>query len=163
MAAAAPVEHVTVSETGAGRYQVAVEAGGASFLADEPEAMGGLGSGPTPYDLLGAALGSCTAMTVRMYAERKAWPLQRVSVRVLHARSGLERRDRFAREIILEGELDEDQRRKLLAIANRCPVHLTLERGAEVITTLAGRPAPDTPEEAEHGQHMRDMTEACAD
>lgn len=162
-AVAAPIEHVTVSETRAGRYQVAVEAGGVSFMADEPEALGGLGSGPNPYDLLGAALGSCTAMTVRMYAERKAWPLERVSVRVLHARGGLERRDRFAREIVLEGRLDEDQRRKLLAIANRCPVHLTLERGAEVITTLAGKPAPDTPGDAEHGQHMRDMSEACAD
>jgi putative redox protein len=157
-----PPEHVEVTETRAGRYQVAVDAGGAHFLSDEPAALGGLGSGPNPYDLLSAALGSCTAMTVRMYAEHKAWPLDRVKVRVLHARSALDKRDRFAREIVLEGSLDEAQRRRLLEIANRCPVHLTLERGADVITTLARTLSPDD-HHGDPGQHLRDMAEACAD
>lgn len=158
-----PPEHVEVAETRTGgRYQVEVAAGGTRFLADEPTEMGGLGSGPNPYDLMGAALGSCTAMTVRMYAERKGWPLDRVRVRVLHARKALDRKNRFAREIVLEGALDEDQRRRLLEIANRCPVHLTLERGAEVITTLANN-LPPGPGEAPAGQHTRDMAAACAD
>lgn len=162
----APPEHVSVIETRAGRYQVAVDAGGAKFLADEPVDVGGLGSGPNPYDLLGAALGSCTAMTVRMYADRKAWPLERVSVRVLHSRSSLTRPDRFAREIVLDGRLDDEQRRRLMEIANRCPVHLTLERGAEIVTTLTRHPELDSPAGASaHSiiQHMRDMEEACAD
>lgn len=157
-----PPEHVEITETRAGRYQVAVSAGGAQFLADEPVALGGLGSGPNPYDILAAALGSCTAMTVRMYADRKAWPLNQVKVRVLHARSALDRRDRFAREIVLQGALDDQQRRRLLEIANRCPVHLTLERGADVITTLAERLDPDV-DRRDPGQHMRDMEAACAD
>lgn len=161
---AEPPEHVEVTETRAGRYQVAVEAGGARFLADEPAALGGLGSGPNPYEILGAALGACTSMTLRMYAERKGWPLERASVRVLHARGALAGKDRFAREIVLDGALDEDQRRRLLEIANRCPVHLTLERGAEVITTLA-RSREDLAawRETEGGQHLRDMAQACAD
>lgn len=161
---AEPPEHVEVTETGAGRFQAEVRAGGATFLADEPVALGGLGSGPNPYELLGAALGACTAMTLRLYAERKAWPLARVSVRVLHARTGLKGADRFAREIVLEGELDEGQRRRLLEIANRCPVHLTLEHGAEVITTLArSRAELAETAECEAGQHLRDMAEACVD
>jgi putative redox protein len=139
-----------------------VRAGGAAFIVDEPESVGGLGSGPNPYDLLGSALGACTAMTVRLYAQRKAWPLKSVAVRVVHGRSGLEGKDRFAREIVLEGELTTDQRRRLLEIANRCPVHLTLERGSDVVTVLAEKPLAGhlDPEPTEHAQAM---AEACAD
>jgi putative redox protein len=156
------MEGVEVRETGAGRFQLAVRAGGASFLVDEPESAGGLGSGPNPYDLLGSALGACTAMTVRLYAQRKAWPLKSVAVRVLHHRTGLEAKDRFAREIVLEGDLTAEQRRRLLEIANRCPVHLTLERGSDVVTVLAEKPLPGhlDPEPTEHAE---DMAEACAD
>jgi putative redox protein len=156
------MEGVEVRETGAGRFQLEVRAGGAAFLVDEPASVGGLGSGPNPYDLLGSALGACTAMTVRLYAERKAWPLKSVVVRVLHGRSGLEGKDRFAREMVLEGELTPDQRRRLLEIANRCPVHLTLERGSDVVTVLAEEPLPGhlDPEPTEHAEAM---AEACAD
>src|SRR5207249_1814820 len=117
-----------------------VRAGGASFLVDEPVEVGGLGSGPNPYDLLAAALGACTAMTLRLYAERKGWPLRSVNVRVLHRSQGLDTKDRFAREVVLDGDLSAEQRRRLLDIANRCPVHETLERGSEVITVLAEAP-----------------------
>lgn len=153
---------VLVRETGAGRFQLEVHAGGVRFLADEPTAAGGDGTGPNPYELLASGLGACTAMTLRLYAERKGWPLKRVEVRVLHRRDRLADRDLFAREIALEGDLDEDQRRRLLEIANRCPVHLTLERGAEMVTTLVRQDRIEdcvpTP-----GSHMRLMREACAD
>lgn len=164
---AAPVRHlddpdaVIVAETGAGRFQVEVRAPGAVFLADEPEAAGGLGSGPNPYDLLAAALGACTSMTLRLYAERKAWPLEQAVVRVLHARNGLNGRDRFAREIVLHGPLSPDQRARLLEIANRCPVHRTLETGSEIITVLASRAPSDVALAGE--DHLQDMLEACAD
>jgi putative redox protein len=156
-------DSVIVEETRAGRYQVEIRAGGLGFLADEPVASGGLGSGPNPYDLLGAALGACTAMTVRLYADRKGWPLERVKVLVDHMRPGLDARDQFHREIKLEGALDSVQRSRLLEIANRCPVHGTLERGADVRTTLIDfEPVPE-PIETEIDQHMRDMCEACVD
>jgi len=155
-------ESVLVEETGAGRFQVAAHAGGSTFFVDEPLAVGGLGAGPNPYDLIGAALGACTAMTLRLYASRKAWPLARVKVRVEHVRATLDARDRFERDIILEGDLDDAQRVKLLEIANRCPVHHTLERGSEVITVLAPRaPASVTGDLVEGDQHMRHMQEAC--
>jgi putative redox protein len=155
-------EGVEVRETGGGTYQVEVRAGGVSFLADEPAAVGGLGSGPTPYDLIAAALGACTAMTIRLYATRKAWPLDSATVRVLHHREGLQGKDRFAREIVLEGGLTPDQRHRLLEIANRCPVHQSLERGAEIITVLAERPLAGglDPQPTEHAH---DMIEACRD
>src|SRR5262249_52722406 len=97
---------VVVEETGAGAFQLEVHAGGANFLADEPVEVGGLGSGPTPYDLVGAGLGACTAMTLRMYARRKGWPLDRVRVGVGHARSAdASPPDGFTRAISLEGDL----------------------------------------------------------
>jgi len=153
-------DSVIVAETGLGRYQVEARAGSSAFLVDEPASVGGLGSGPNPYDLLGAALGSCTAMTIRLYAERKAWPLTRVQVTVAHHRTTLQARDVFERAIALEGALDETQKAKLLEIAERCPVHLTLDRGADVKTTLS---APVTPpaEPPTQSSHMRDMKEAC--
>ena len=157
------VESVLVEETGVGRFQVVIHAGGSTFLADEPLAVGGLGSGPNPYDLMSAALGACTAMTVRLYATRKGWPLARARVRVEHVRATLEARDRFEREIVLEGDLDDAQRAKLLDIANHCPVHTTLERGADVATALAPPGPSDVAEDLVEGdQHMRHMKEACA-
>ena len=153
-------EGLVVAETGHGRFQVEAKTAAASFLIDEPAEVGGLGSGPGPYDLLGAALGACTAMTVRLYAERKGWPLERVQVSVLHHRATLQARDRFDRTIELQGALDAEQRDKLMQIAQRCPVHLTLERGADVRTTLSvAQPGPPVSVSSEH---MRDMEEACA-
>jgi putative redox protein len=155
-----PLEGVEVSETGLGRYQAQVRAGGAVFLADEPVAAGGLGSGPNPYDLLGAALGACTTMTVRLYAERKGWPLDSVIVRVLHRRPSPEAKDQFAREIVLQGELSPDQRRRLLEIAEHCPVHQTLERGAQVVTVLAEHAPAGGLDPAPLG-HAAAMAAAC--
>ncbi len=111
--------------------------------ADEPLAYGGTNKGMTPYGLLAAGLGACTSMTIRMYARRKKWPLTRVWVDVthnaMHAQDagGPSKIDQFNREIHLEGELDETQRARLLEIADKCPVHKTLETGAEIRTTLA--------------------------
>ena len=128
---------VLVEETGGGAYQARVRVGAHTFLADEPASLGGLGSGPSPFELVSAGLGACSVMTMRMYAERKGWPLERATVRVVHAK----RRDQtpadvFKRAITLEGPLDEAQRARLLEMADRCPVDLMLVRGAEVETEL---------------------------
>ncbi|HUG25212.1 alpha/beta fold hydrolase [Piscinibacter sp.] len=148
---------VVVEETGEGDFQVEVRAGGARFLADEPAGAGGLGSGPTPYDLLSAGLGACTAMTLRLYARRKGLPLERVRVCVGHARTAdASPPDAFMRDIVIDGDLDAAQRARLVEIAERCPVHLTLERGARVstreATALASLPGVEAA-----GQHAHDM------
>src|SRR6058998_3472058 len=132
---------------GPGPREVVVRGGAAGFAqeivvgphrlaADEPASAGGTDTGPDPYDLLLAALGACTSMTIRMYAERKGWPLEKVIVRLGHARIHAEDcatcdtkegyADRFEREIELLGPLDAEQRARLLEIAGKCPVHRTL-------------------------------------
>ncbi|MFI5614527.1 OsmC family protein [Amycolatopsis sp. NPDC051903] len=137
---------VVVSEAGTGRYTQHVTAGGFEFTVDEPVSVGGDGSGPTPYDFLLGALGSCTAITLRMYADRKNIPLANVNIRLKHDRihaRDCERCDtevgmvsRITREIELEGDLDDEQRAKLLEIADKCPVHRTLEHQIDVQTKL---------------------------
>src|SRR5207248_2236811 len=143
--AAAAEPGVVVSETKAGRFQQDVRVGAHRFLADEPVAAGGLDSGPGPYDLLLAGLGACTAMTLRLYAERKGLPLDRVTVRLAHAKihaadceacettEGM--LDRIERAITLSGPLDDAQRAQLLEIADKCPVHRTLTSEIEIKTT----------------------------
>ncbi|MBS7457415.1 bifunctional alpha/beta hydrolase/OsmC family protein [Coralloluteibacterium stylophorae] len=126
-------ERAEVAETGAGRFQLVVDTAGAHFLADEPPGVGGLGSGPNPFGLLSSALAACTAMTLRMYAERKGWPLGRTRVAVAHHR-GEGGRSRFERDIVLSGALDAEQRARLVEIAERCPVHRTLTEGADIVT-----------------------------
>ena len=114
-------------------------------VADEPAAYGGTNRGMTPYGFLSAGLGACTSMTIRMYARRKKWPLEHVSVDVTHDKvhaqdaegTSANRIDMFKRVIHLEGDLTGEQRAKLLEIADKCPVHRTLEKGAEVVTELA--------------------------
>ena len=134
-----PVQGVRVEETGAGKFQVRVVTPSITFLADEPISVGGLNSGPTPYDLLSAALGACTAMTCRLYAARKTWPLEQVVVEVEHTAKTASEPDRFVRKIAFHGQLDETQRVRLLEIADRCPVHRTLTEGSVVETErLAG-------------------------
>ncbi|RYH09272.1 bifunctional alpha/beta hydrolase/OsmC family protein [Tropicimonas sp. IMCC6043] len=115
------------------------------LLADEPAAYGGADQGPSPYGLLAAALAACTSMTIRMYARRKGWPLEHVSVDVCHEKvhaqdsdlTGPNRIDRFQRTVHLTGDLDAAQRARLMEIADRCPVHRTLDAGATVDTRLA--------------------------
>ncbi len=121
-------------------------ANGFPIVADEPESVGGTNLGPTPYDLLTASLGACTSMTLRMYADRKEWPLEAVTVdlkyRKIHAKdceqceSGEGKIDHIEREISLEGDLDDDQKERLLEIADRCPVHRTLHSEIHVDTRL---------------------------
>ncbi len=113
-------------------------------VADEPKAYGGTNRGMSPYGFVAAGLGACTSMTIRMYARRKGWPLTGVSVDVQHdkvhaqdAETAQETRiDRFIRRVTLEGDLDDDQRARLMEIADKCPVHRTLEKGAEIETEL---------------------------
>ena len=155
-------ERVVVAETGGGRFQVQARAPSAAFLIDEPVSAGGLGSGPNPYDLLSAALGACTTMTIRLYADRKAWPLEHVQVCVQHHRATLKSRDLFDRAITLKGPLDEAQRARLLEIAEKCPVHLTLTQGSEVQTSLTAVWSDPPPPVEGVSEHMRDMDEACA-
>jgi putative redox protein len=124
-----------------------VTVNGHALVADEPPDLGGTGAGPTPYDYLLAALGSCTAITVRMYADRKGWPLESVRVRLGHGRihakdceecetkSG--RLDHIELELDLEGPLDDEQRQRLREMADRCPVHRTLESEVLIQTRTA--------------------------
>ena len=146
-AADAPPNDVdgVVARTGEG-FRTEVAAGTHRFVADEPESIGGTDTGPTPYDLLSAALGACTSMTLRMYADRKGWPLDEASVHLKHDKihasdcehceteSG--KIDRIERQIEVKGDLSEDQRQRLLEIANKCPVHRTLHSEIAVPTGL---------------------------
>lgn len=154
-------EVLVVTETGRGKYQVEARVGDTAFVIDEPVSVGGLGSGPNPYDLLSAALGSCTAMTIRLYANRKSWPLDRVRVAVRHSRASLEANDLFEADVTLEGALDEAQRARLMEIGARCPVHQSLARGSQVRNVLS--PSADIPKPVDSPAHMKCMVEACAD
>jgi putative redox protein len=135
---------VLVRETGGGKFQQEILSGPHRFLADEPIKVGGLDSGPGPYDLLLAALGACTSMTLRLYADHKKLSLERVSVRLTHNKIHAEdclncetkegMIDRIDRSITMEGPLDAEQRKRLLEIADKCPVHRTLESEIEIRT-----------------------------
>lgn len=138
---------VTVRETGVGRFTQEIMAGGHRFRADEPEAQGGNDSGPGPYDLLLASLGACTSMTLRLYAARKGWPLERVTVSLNHDRIHAAdcadcqtkegRVDRITRRLTLEGPLSAEQQDRLMEIADKCPVHKTLRSEIDIVTESA--------------------------
>jgi putative redox protein len=144
-AAASSEGTVTVTETGSGTYTQQITAGHHELVSDEPRPIGD-DAGPTPYDLVLAGLGACTSMTVRMYADRKGWPLERVRVTLRHSRihakdcADCETRtgfvDQIDRDIELSGGLDDDQRQRLLHIAERCPVHQTLTSEIRIATSL---------------------------
>lgn len=140
-----------VAETGQGKFLNQVVVGDHRLLSDEPVDVGGLDAGPSPYDLLSAALGACTSMTLRLYADRKGLALERVTVEVRHAKTHAldcvacvdgagHLVDHFQRRITVAGELDEDQRAALLRIANKCPVHRTLEGVSQISTSLVAAP-----------------------
>ena len=139
-----PIEGVLVAETGHGKFEQSIIAGPHRYLADEPVSAGGNGSGPSPYEYLIAALGACTSMTIRLYADLKKIPLARVSVALrhdkIHATDCAEcetkegKIDRIEREVTLEGDLSAEQRRKLMEIADKCPVHRTLTSEIDIRT-----------------------------
>jgi len=130
-------EGVLVRETqGVGPYQNEVITRGFRQIIDEPRKLGGSDTGPDPYSMLSAALGGCTSITLRMYADRKGWPVDHISVAVDHKREHAEdctdcveadKIDTFTRTVSIEGAVDDDQLARLLEIADRCPVHRTLE------------------------------------
>jgi len=146
-AAAETPRNVVVRETRASKFQQTVTTGPHQMLADEPVAVGGQDSGPGPYDFVLAGLGACTSMTMRMYADRKALPLDRITVtlnhRKIHAEDCAECEtregmlDQIDRVISIEGALDADQRKRLMEIADKCPVHRTLTSEVRIVTKVA--------------------------
>ncbi len=144
------IDNVMVSETGDGKFQNTVAAGAHSLLADEPVSVGGTDTGPSPYDFLSVALGACTSMTIRMYADFKKIELGAISVEVKHAKVHADdcsdctdsqmtkggKIDRFERHISVDGGVPEELENKILMIADKCPVHKTLKSGASIVTNI---------------------------
>jgi len=137
---------VVVSSTGSGAFEQMLLNGRHTLLADEPKAVGGNDVGPGPYEFLLMSLGSCTSMTLQMYASRKKWPLAQVVVRLRHSKVHAEdcadcednpkaMIDRIERTLEFVGGLDAEQRSRLLEIANQCPVHRTLSSKIDIKTT----------------------------
>jgi len=143
-----PGPREVVVRGGAAGFAQEIVVGAHRLAADEPTSAGGTDTGPNPYDLLLASLGSCTSMTVALYARRKGWPLEGVTVRLRHSRihaadcADCETRegmiDRIERDIELAGALTDEQRARLLEIAGRCPVHRTLVSEIDIRTRLTG-------------------------
>lgn len=137
-------ESVKVS-IGQNKYLTEINAGKHQFHADEPYHVGGTDQGPTPYDMLLASLGACTAITLRMYADRKSWPLNEVIVHLKHHKNHITdakncdgeevKMDLIVREIEFKGDLDEKQVSRLMQIADKCPVHKTLTQGLRIQTS----------------------------
>ena len=144
-----------VTTTIADSYRTTIDAGGFELIADEPAAVG-TDAGPNPYDFLLASLGACTGMTLRMYANRKKWPLESVTVRLRHGRKHAEDCEHcetpgsnlaeVQREVEIVGPLDAEQRARLMQIADMCPVHRSLEAGFRITSTLVD--APGVPPDA---------------
>jgi len=124
------------------KYKVTLNAGSHELLSDEPKEVGGQDIGPDPYDYLLMSLGSCTAMTVRMYADRKKWPLDEVFVELLHHKIHAEdcddcekkssKIDIIEKEVIFKGDLTKEQRERLLEISEKCPVNRTLQSDIKI-------------------------------
>ena len=143
---AAGSAEVVVAESGEGKFTQTVRAGDHHLVADEPRSVGGDDLGPGPYDYVLAGLGACTSMTIRLYADRKGWPLERVTVgldhRKIHAEDCADcettsgKLDEIERWLVFEGDLDEEQRARLLEIADKCPVHRTLTHEVRIRSRL---------------------------
>ena len=137
-----------IVKSGEDRYAQTILVGQHLFQGDEPFDVGGRDAGPNPYELLLAALGTCTSITVWMYADRKGWPLEEVQVRLAYAMvqagdcgtSNSELVDGIEEELIVTGHLSEAQRKRLTEIAARCPVHRTLGSPIQICTRLAPQP-----------------------
>jgi putative redox protein len=147
-----------VIQAGRDHYRAEVFAGGKRVVVDEPLEVGGKDAGPSPYDLLLGSIGACTAMTLRMYADRKGWPLESVVVRLRQARtydkdcvecvSSPVGPHQVERELTLEGDLTEEQKARLVELADRCPIKQTLERGLHVVAAPPSAGAAATPVDA---------------
>jgi putative redox protein len=136
--------YVKVHQSGLGPYGQVILSGRHVLSADEPESLGGQDSGPDPFELVMAGLGACTAMTLRMYADRHSWPLTGLEVIVRHVeRVGADgvKSDRFDRTLTFSGALSLEQRARLLEVADRCPVSQTLQHSSEV-TAVEAEAAP---------------------
>jgi putative redox protein len=141
---------VTVSFVPGTTYQTRIDTGELTLVGDEPVSSGGSGLGPSPYELLLASLGHCTVLTILLYARRKEWPIAGVSVRGTHERVVVEDRsrgeltrrkvERIVQEIALEGDLDNEQRSRLMEIAGKCPVHRTLTGELEIVDVELATP-----------------------
>jgi len=127
---------VEVTESGRGKLALDVTAGAHHLMADEGPAVGGTDTGPSPHDFLLVALGSCTVMTLRLYAERKGYALRKITAKLSQRKDGAA--TEMTREITLDGDLDDDARARLLEIADKCPVHKTLTGEIKILTSLAG-------------------------
>jgi putative redox protein len=141
------LENEVAARTLAGGFRTELNVAGHPLVADEPASVGGTAEGPTPYDLLSAALASCTTMTLMMYAKHKGIELEAVTVRVRHEKvhakdcedceTAAGRIDEFVRELVIEGEISEQQRQRMLEIADRCPVHRSLHSEVKIRTVIA--------------------------
>ena len=141
------LENEVAARTVAGGFRTELNAAGHALVADEPKSVGGTAEGPTPYDLLSAALASCTSMTLMMYAKHKGIDLEAVTVRVRHDKIHAKdcedcettagRIDEFVRELVIDGDLGDEQRQRMVEIADRCPVHRTLHSEVKIRTVIA--------------------------
>jgi putative redox protein len=122
------------AEIGTVHYAVRIETGGHQLESDEADANGGANAGPSPYHLLASSLAACTAITLRMYADRKQWDLKSAVVDVQYSRDG--QGERIQRKLKLTGDLNEEQRKRMADIAERTPVTLTLKQGLPITTEL---------------------------
>ena len=146
--ASLPPNTVLVASAGGGRFEQVLMDGRHRLRADEPAAVGGNDIGPGPYELLLMGLGACTSMTLKMYADQKKWPLENVEVRLTHAKVHVEdcagceksaaKLDRIERVVTLIGPLSDDQKSRLMEIADKCPVHRTLTSDIDIHTRLVG-------------------------
>lgn len=146
-AAIAIADRVSARATGRGKFQQAIRVAGHALVADEPEALGGLGGGPNPYDFLSIGLAACTSMTIRLYADRKQFVLPAYTVDVAHTRvhaadcaactaGGAAFVDRFDLRIVFDSAVDAEMQAKVLDIAGKCPVHRTLTAASTVISRI---------------------------